>query len=81
MGGVNKLTECMKEIQDSLSASLGASANFNKRRNLKNWSLLADFIGLIHWCTVNALAYTGGFSHIIVILVKTCIARARLLVL
>ena len=30
MGGVNKLTECMKEIQDSLSASLGASANFNK---------------------------------------------------
>ena len=45
-----------------------------------NLSLLADFIGLIHWCTMNALAYTGGFSHIIVILMKTCVARARLLV-
>ena len=30
MGGINTLNGCMKEIKDSLSASLRASTNFNK---------------------------------------------------
>lgn len=29
MDGINKLTENMKQIQDALSASVGASASFN----------------------------------------------------
>uniref|UniRef100_A0A0E0EQ15 Charged multivesicular body protein 4b n=1 Tax=Oryza meridionalis TaxID=40149 RepID=A0A0E0EQ15_9ORYZ len=37
MDEINEQTENMKQIQDALSAPLGASADFDERQNWKNW--------------------------------------------